>query len=143
MVFGTGSSIPESDIPIYLGETSSYLMATAMTGENLIRQAIAIQTLNQVSAEFATAVAYQERYLDALSRINMLDFGRGGTLNSLKAVILVVFVGLVPIMALMFITPLGRKIFYVFITIPMWLAMWAIAETSVVTMSTFNLQEGV
>ena len=131
-IFGTGSTVSSTVIPSYLADASSFLMAVGLTGDNLIRQAIAIQQLNQVSAEFATAVAYQERYLSALARINMLDFGRGGTIGALKGVIMTVFSGLIPIMGLLFVSPVGRKVFYVFLTIPAWLGMWSVAEVSVV-----------
>jgi len=134
MVFGTGSSIADSDIPIYLGETSSYLMSTALTGENLIRQAISIQSINQVSAEFATAVAYQEAYLNALAKLNMLDFGRGGTLNTMKGVIQVMLIGLTPAFLVLFITPFGGRIFQGWITVLIWLIGWSVAEVIVVSM---------
>ncbi|MDQ7082669.1 MAG: conjugal transfer protein TraG N-terminal domain-containing protein [Aquificota bacterium] len=139
-VFGTGSSVLESDIPVYLGETSAFLMAVGLTGENLIRQAIAIQTLNQVSAEFATAVAYQEAYLSALARINMLDFGRGGTLNAMKGVIQVILVGLTPAFFVLFVTPLGWMVFRGWITFFVWLIVWSIAE--VITVSLLYLYLG-
>jgi len=132
-VFGTGSAVAESDIPVYLAEASSFLMAVGMTGDNLIRQAITIQSLNQVSAEFATAVAYQEAYLGALARINMLDFGRGGTLNAMKGVIETILVGLTPAFVLMFLTPMGKRIFYGWVTFFGWLVMWSIAEVVVVS----------
>jgi len=139
-VFGTASAISETDIPVYLGEVTPFLMSVAMTGENLVRQAITIQSLNQVSAEFATAIAYQEAYLNALARLNMLDFGRGGTLNSMKGVIETILVGLTPAFFLLFITPIGAKIFYGWVTFFVWLVLWTVAE--VVTVSFLFLSIG-
>ena len=132
-VFGTASAISESVIPSYLGEVSQFLMAVGMSGENLIRQAITIQTLNQVSAEFATAVAYQEAYLNSLAKINALDFGRGGTLNAMKGVIEAIVIGLTPAFALLFLTPLGGRLFASWLTLLLWLAMWSVAEVVVVS----------
>ena len=139
-VFGTASAISETDIPIYLGEITPFLMSVSLTGENLIRQAITIQSFGRVSAEFATAVAYQEAYLNALSRLNMLDFGRGGTLNAMKGVIETLLVGLTPAFVLLFITPIGGRIFYGWVTFFVWLALWSIAE--VVTVSFLFLSIG-
>lgn len=109
------------------------LMATGMSGENLIRQAITVQSLNQVSAEFATAVAYQEAYLNSLAKINALDFGRGGTLNAMKGVIETLVIGLTPAFALLFLTPLGGRLFASWLTLLLWLAMWSVAEVVVVS----------
>ncbi len=139
-VFGSASAIAETDIPVYLGEVTPFLMSVALTGENLIRQAITIQSLNQVSAEFATAIAYQEAYLNALARLNMLDFGRGGTLNAMKGVIETILVGLTPAFFLLFLTPIGGRVFYGWITAFVWLVLWSVAE--VVTVSFLFLSVG-
>ncbi len=139
-IFGSASAVSETDIPLYLGQITPFLMSVALTGENLIRQAITIQSLNQVSAEFATAIAYQEAYLSALARLNMLDFGRGGTLNAMKGVISTVLVGLTPAFAVLFITPIGARIFYGWLTAFLWLVLWSVAE--VITVSLLFLSVG-
>ncbi len=139
-IFGSASAVAETEIPVYLGQITPFLMSVALTGENLIRQAITIQALNQVSAEFATAIAYQEAYLSALARLNMLDFGRGGTLNAMKGIIGAILVGLTPAFAILFITPIGARIFYGWITAFLWLVLWSIAE--VITVSLLFLSVG-
>ena len=139
-VFGTASAVAETDIPVYLGEVTPFLMSVSLTGENLVRQAITIQSLNQVSAEFATAIAYQEAYLNALARLNMLDFGRGGTLNTMKGVIGTILVGLTPAFAILFLTPIGGRIFSGWVTAFIWLILWSVAE--VITVSFLYLSVG-
>ena len=120
-----------------LGTASDYYLNYSVTGQGYLQQAVAMNMFSEAFQNFAkvngistSGLALGVAKAEETARYNMVLSGVLGAkyIPIIKGILTVLIVGLIPILTLLLVTPMFKRVLIGFLMIFGWLSLWHIGE---------------
>ena len=127
----------ESKLNQILGTASNYYLNYSVTGQAYLQQAIAMNMFSEAFQNFAkvngvsgTGLALGAAKAEETARNNMVLSGVLGAkyIPIIKGILTTLIVGLIPVLTLLLVTPMFKRVLFGFLMILGWLSLWHIGE---------------